>query len=345
MSKRSTRSRTAPEEAAESHETTGQVLTASPEDVEEIIVTHPVEAVVTVKNPPAKKTPKPRATRKKKAPEPTLPSVSEPPSAPDIGDKLSQIIDLLLAQQRAPADPPFVPPASHTPVAPPPTRYTPLLSQQAALDDATCRLYNRLPYSEGKIDLCDYLTRKSQRKIKDTSTDSLIFPEFVYAFLGYVMESAALDEVTKSKLVFLRQIAEDREQCAWPGVLDWALTTIDRVNDKTITWESERHIAMDRLVISRSVENALSLTSIPCPDYNSAQCCHKTAHVEGRFKLEHICSYCAALGTDHQHTVRSCHRKKSYNSSFKTQHNRSEYRGKNNRGHEQNYESRYDPKN
>lgn len=172
----------------------------------------------------------------------------------------------------------------------------------------------------------------------------MLFSEFVYAFLGYVIDSSLLDDNTISKLTFLRQGAEDREQCAWPGVLDWAVTIVDKINDKTVSWDSERQIAMARLVISRSVENALTLSSVPCPEYNQAQCSYKATHIEGRFKLAHVCSYCFVNGTEHPHTERSCHRKKSYGSSNQAS-TRQDYRGNHSRSYDHKFDNRYDSKN
>lgn len=162
--------------------------------------------------------------------------------------------------------------------------------------------------------------------------------------MGYLLDDPDLGPTLRSKLTFIRQISEDSEQYAWPGVLDWALTVIDHINDKSIQWSSERSIAMDRLVISRSVENALVLTSIPCPEYNLGQCQQKSHHAEGRFKLTHFCSFCINFDIEHQHTERACHKKKSHFNSNQRQNanrNDSRYRSRNH----DSYDSRHESKN
>lgn len=261
--------------------------------------------------------------------------------------KLSQVLTLLQAhfasQQAQPAPPAHSLPPQQLPAVP---------SAEESFAQATANLNTRLPHSSGSINITDFLTHKTQRKVKDSSIDTLTYAEFVYSFMGYLLDDREISATLCSKLNFVRQISEDSEQYAWPGVLDWALTTIDHINDKSIQWSSERHIAMDRLVISRSVENALVVTPLPCPEYNSGNCNLKSHHVEGRFKLTHFCSYCVNHSIEHQHTERACHHKKSYHNANQRQNhqtarndnsrNDSRYRSRNN--HES-HESRYVSKN
>lgn len=125
----------------------------------------------------------------------------------------------------------------------------------------------------------DYLSRKTQRKVKEHSIDTITFAEFLFGFTGYIVDSSMPDPVLLSKLNLLRQVAEDTDHYSWSGVLDWALTMVDKVNDRSISWQSDKEIAMDRLVISRSVDKAINVVTIPCPEYNNATCTHKTGHV------------------------------------------------------------------
>lgn len=166
--------------------------------------------------------------------------------------------------------------------------------------------------------------------MKDSSLDSINFAEFVYGFVGIILDAGPNNQDVVSMLKFIRNIAEDTEFYSWHGILDWALTTIDKLNTNCITWGSEQAIAMDRLVLSRSVSNSLNIVSIPCPEFNAGVCSSKIAHFEGRFKLDHICAFCAPQGIEHGHTERACHRKKSFNGSNQKQsyQNRNDYRSK-----------------
>lgn len=146
--------------------------------------------------------------------------------------------------------------------------------------------------------------------------------------MGILLDSGIADQRIASMIAFVRNLAEDSEHYSWRGTLDWALTTIDKLNSRTITWASEQSIAMDRLVLSRSVSNALNIIVIPCPDYNAGICLMKGAHIETRFKLEHICAFCAPQGIEHAHTDRACHRKKAFLNAGQRQNssNRGDYR-------------------
>lgn len=319
----------------------------------------PASLTETEQQPPQQTAPPARPRRGRPPKEPatqSVPPVQQPPrqsrkknaastqpakgSQDDVSEKLSQVLTLLQAHflQQQPQTLPLahmIPP-QQVPAVPP-------LAE--AFAQATANLQARLPHSSGTITITDFLTRKTQRKIKETSIDTLSYAEFIYSFVGYLLDDPNIDSDLRSKLVFIRQVSEDSEQYAWSGVLDWALTVIDHINDRSVQWSSERSIAMDRLVISRSVENALVLTSIACPEYNSGQCAHKSHHVEGRFRLNHFCSFCVNCDIEHQHTARACHRKKSFLNPNQRQNNSSRndsrYRSRN----YDTYESRNDSKN
>lgn len=229
-----------------------------------------------------------------------------------LASQMSEILRLLKAQARAPppqAEPLRVPLPRTTPAprlaAPPPQALATFNTAVAALDA-------RLPRSQGNIDISQFLTRKAQRIVKNGSIDMLSFSDFMYAYIGYIIDSCVMSEELEAKLVFLRQVAEDANNYKWHGVLDWALTIIDRVNADNITWNSTQEIAMDRLVISRSVANAARPMVIPCPEFNSEECAIKETHIEGRFRLVHACGFCLMLGQEHPHTERACHKKKSF---------------------------------
>lgn len=151
-------------------------------------------------------------------------------------------------------------------------------------------------------------------------------------------------------ITFLRQVAKDYDNFAWPGILDWALTTIDRVNENAYDWSDSQQISMDRSIISRSVGNAIKTVDITCPEYNQGNCSHKKSHVEGRFKLNHLCQFCFVNGIEHPHSERSCHRKKSHGSSgsgYKNNNGQSkqENRYRNSRAYDNGHEFRNDSKN
>lgn len=160
--------------------------------------------------------------------------------------------------------------------------------------------------------------------------------EFVYAFIGYVLDSNVTSNATNNQLEFLRQIVEDAEQYSWAGVLDWGLTIIDRINGGGLRWADTQQIAMERLVISRSVANALTIVPIACVEYNNTECRFKAGHTEGRFRLLHVCSHCFMIGVEHAHTSRACHRKKANQTKYgggnsSKPDNRSDNRHKHNR--------------
>lgn len=126
------------------------------------------------------------------------------------------------------------------------------------------------------------------------------------------------------------------------------MSTIDRVNENAYDWCDAQQISMDRLIISRSVGNAIKLVDITCPEYNHGSCHQKKSHVEGRFKLNHFCHFCYANGIEHPHSERSCHRKKSNQSNgYKSNHRQSkqDYRHRNSRPHDNAHEYRNDSKN
>lgn len=154
------------------------------------------------------------------------------------------------------------------------------------------------------------MNRGAKRKVREGSIDLVTFQEFVYAFIGYAIDSSHITPDLESKLVFLRQVAEDASQYNWAGVLDWAMTIIDRINGKNIGWNSTQEIAMDRLVVSRSVANAVRPTTIACPEYNLGECSFKSSHTEGRFKLVHACAFCLVNGTEYPHTEKVCNKRK-----------------------------------
>lgn len=258
--------------------------------------------------PPAKST---RGRKKKETQPPATkskaPRVTPPASAAGAGAdfnltcQIGEILQLLKSQ------------ATRTHITePPPRAISAPQTVSDAFHGARVALESRLPTVEGNINIEEFLTRKSQRRVKDNSIDIITFHEFVYAFTGHLLEARGLDNIITNKLQFLRHIAEDSESYNWTGVLDWALTTLERINANSTTWAATQDRAMDRLVISRSVSNAMSLLSIPCVEYNQGSCRFKSAHQEGRFSLEHICTYCAAIGIDHPHSDRSCHRKKEH---------------------------------
>lgn len=91
---------------------------------------------------------------------------------------------------------------------------------------------------------------------------------------------------------------------------------MDRINAGNLQWSDCQQIAMERLVISRSVANALSVVPIPCVEYNNNECRFKSAHSEGCFCLLHVCSHCFTIGVEHAHTSRACHRKKANQSKY-----------------------------
>lgn len=160
--------------------------------------------------------------------------------------------------------------------------------------------------------------------------------EFVYAFLGYIVETNAIPNTAAYELQFLKQIVEDAKQYSWAGVLDWGLTIVDRIHGGGLKWSDTQQIAMESLVISRSVANAQTVVPISCVEYNNVECTFKTAHSEGRFRLLHVCSHCFTIGVEHAHTSRACHRKKANQAKHATANhskndNRSNNRPKHNR--------------
>lgn len=292
---------------------------------------------------------KPASKRcKTKTPEaPTSVAIEKPPPARQqttrqtnkgMDQKLSQVIELLQAQAAQPPRPP--PPQA--PAA------LPWETPQQVYAQAVSALQNRLPRARGNMNLTDFLSCQTQRRVREESIDAITFAEFVYAFMGLLAEMCADDDTVNSMVTFLRQVAEDYDNFAWPGILDWALTTIDRVNENAYDWSDSQQISMDRLIISRSVGNAIKTVDITCPEYNHGSCVFKKSHVEGRFKLNHLCQYCFVNGIEHPHSERSCHRKKSQSSSgYKTNNGQSkqENRYRNSRPYDNNHEYRNESKN
>lgn len=302
--------------------------------------------IQTLPLPPAKPATRGRKKKETQPPAAKVPRVTPPARAgatkakadDTLSNQIGEILQLLKAQA---ARPQIIEPQPRA-----------IANSQPAIDlfqGARAALESRLPTVEGTINIEEYLTRKSQRRVKENSIDIISFNEFVYAFIGHLLETPGLDATYSSKLQFLRHIAEDSEGYQWAGVLDWALTTLERVNTNSTSWSAAQDRAMDRLVISRSVSNAMQLTSIPCVEYNQGNCRLKSAHQEGRFNLEHVCTYCFAIGIEHPHTDRSCHRKKQVNNGQSKQNHsashRSEYRHRNHRESDNRYDQRSDSKN
>lgn len=286
--------------------------------------------------PPAEMVPPPPPTktrgRKKKAdttPKPaiTTRSHSAHETSSDLSRQLGQILHLLQSQQAQPAH--LQPPTRARAAPDPPPAIivqTPPAPQIFAA--ATTALDSRVPLSQG-MNIFDHLTRKTQRRVRESSIDTINLAEFIYGFMGILLDTGIADQRLINMISFVRNIAEDSEHYSWRGTLDWALTIIDKINTHAITWASEQSIAMDRLVLSRSVSNALNTVVIPCPEYNTGTCQFKGSHTEYRFKLDHICSFCAPQGIEHAHTERVCHRKKSFLNAGQRQANSSgkgEYR-------------------
>lgn len=284
-----------------------------------------------------KKDTQPAAQKSKATRVTSKPSASPAGADSELTSQIGEILQLLKAQATRPVI-----------REPEPRRITMFQPVIELVDGARAALDSRLPTVQGNIDIQEHLTRKSQRRVRDSSIDVITFHEFVYAFIGHILEAQCLDPVTMNKLQFMRQIAEDSESYNWSGVLDWALTTLERINSSSTTWAASQDRAMNRLVISRSVSNAMLYLPIPCPEYNQGLCKQKGAHHEGRFSLEHICTYCAALGIEHPHSDKACHRKKQTSGSQQRSNHsaghRSEYRQRNYR-HNDNYDSRSDSKN
>lgn len=263
-----------------------------------------------------KKTPAPREPfrpKKKKMAEPqpvVVPAAAAGSSNADLSGQMAQIIQLLQGQQRVPQPAPALqPPVVHVPpVAPPP----PALVQQDNFTAAMAALDARMPTAQGNIDIVQFLSRRAQRIVREGSIDMISLADFIYAYIGYLLESTEVTAELEEKLSFVRQVAEDSSQYRWAGVLDWAMTIIDRINSNNITWASTQEIAMDRPVISRSVANAARPIAVPCPDFNQFECPEKANHTEGRFKLLHVCGFCFLVGAEHAHTERACHKKKAY---------------------------------
>lgn len=249
---------------------------------------------------------------------------------PDVSRTLTQILKLLQTQQTQQAQ--QARRARALPPAPVPDPPPAVIVQTPPAPDvfatATASLDARVGLSQGNMNILDHLSRKTQRKVRESSLDSITFAEFVYGFIGIILEAGVPEQPSFNMLNFLRNIAEDTEFYSWPGTLDWALTTIDKLNSNSITWSSEQAIAMDRLVLSRSVSNAKNFTTIPCPEYNTGTCSFKSVHVDGRFKLEHMCAFCAPQGIEHAHTERVCHRKKSFNGGNQKQNYKNEFRSR-----------------
>lgn len=265
----------------------------------------------------------------------------------DLSSQIGEILQLLRAQATRPQ---AVESQPRQYIQEPPPRA--IASQQPVtelLHEARVALDSRLPTVGGNVNIEEFLTRKSQRRVKENSIDAISFNEFVYAFIGHILDAQVLDQVTASKLQFLRQIAEDSEAYNWTGVLDWALTTLERINSNSTTWAASQDRAMDRLVISRSVSNAIALSQIPCMEYNQGTCRFKASHQEGRFALEHLCNYCFAIGIEHPHTDRACHRKKQITNNQsrapQSSANRSDFRQRNYRQNDYNPEVKSDSKN
>lgn len=271
--------------------------------------------------PPAKPATRGRKKKETQPPAAKVPRVNPPArnsgarADDNLSNQIGEILQLLKAQAARPQN-----------VEPEPRLIATSQPARELFNEARAALDARLPVVEGIINIEDYLTRKSQRHVKENSIDIISFNEFVYAFTGHLLEAPGLDQTYTSKLQFLRHIAEDSEGYQWAGVLDWALTTLERVNTRSTSWAASQDRAMDRLVISRSVSNAMLLTSIPCVEYNQGNCRLKAAHQEGRFNLEHVCTYCFAIGIKHPHTDRSCHRKKQLTGGQSKQNHSAGYR-------------------
>lgn len=269
------------------------------------------------KQPHAAAVPKPAAVetrargRKARSPEVQQPAAAVVNPLHVILTQLGQILNLLQTRVDTPAPPsqpvPLQPVVQTDPV---PATIASTSAARDAFNSAMHTLDSRLPASEGSIDITDFLNRGAKRKVREGSIDLVTFQEFVYAFIGYATDSSRVSPEQEPKLTFLRQITEDASQYNWRGVLDWAMTVIDRINAKNIRWDSSQEIAMDRLVVSRSVANTSRPTTIACPEYNLGECPFKTSHTEGRFKLAHACGYCLLSGAEYPHTEKACNRKK-----------------------------------
>lgn len=151
-----------------------------------------VPAVAAATTPP----PAPRKGRKKKADtiQPVEAEGATASSNADLSAQMATIISLLKAKctpPEKPVDPqPSARPALHDSIqVPTPAELTAAPQARGAFAEAAMVPDSRIVGTAGSINLTEYLFRRAQRKICEGSIDMPTAGEFVYAFIGYVLES------------------------------------------------------------------------------------------------------------------------------------------------------------
>lgn len=187
-----------------------------------------------------------------------------------------------------------------------------------------------------------FLGREQQCMIlKKGRPEELSFIQHISGLVAMAVESMDPNHDAYGIINHVAQILEDSGYVSWDTLRAFSNNVILNVAKGKWSWCSERAIESCRTnhyMRTRSYEEPA--WSVPCPRYNRGRCDEDDTHIIAEVTMRHVCAYCATLGYENGHTLRSCHKRRNAMGSFQSSRGHSDERKDNRQG--RNYGGRND---
>lgn len=155
-----------------------------------------------------------------------------------------------------------------------------------------------------------FLGREQQRIIlKKGHPEELSFIQHVSGLIAMALESMDHTHDAYGIINHVGQILDDSGFVSWDTIRAFSNNVILNVAKGKWSWCSERAIESCRTnFYMRARQSDEPMWSVPCPRYNRGRCEDDDTHVIGEVTMRHACAYCATLGYENPHTLRSCNK-------------------------------------